>query len=67
MLGPDLLIAPILYEGARQRSVYLPDGAGWVDAWSGAELPGGQIITADAPIERVPVYWRKGSPFFFKF
>jgi alpha-D-xyloside xylohydrolase len=67
MLGPDLLIAPILYEGARQRSVYLPDGAGWVDAWSGAELPGGQTITADAPIERVPVYWRKGSPFFFKF
>jgi alpha-D-xyloside xylohydrolase len=24
MFGPDLLIAPVLYEGARERNVYLP-------------------------------------------
>jgi len=67
MLGPDLLIAPVVEKGARQRQVYLPDGADWVDAWSGEILPGGIVVTTEAPLEKVPVYWRKGSPYFFVF
>jgi alpha-D-xyloside xylohydrolase len=67
MLGPDLLIAPVIEKGARQRQVYLPDGTDWVDAWSGETLPGGMVVTAEAPLEKVPVYWRKGSPYFFVF
>jgi alpha-D-xyloside xylohydrolase len=47
--------------------VYLPAGADWVEAWSGEEFQGGQTIQAEAPLERIPVYWRKGSPFAFKF
>jgi len=67
MLGPDLLIAPVIEKGARQRQVYLPDGTDWIDAWTGELLSGGQTITAQAPIEKVPVFWRKGSPYFFTF
>jgi alpha-D-xyloside xylohydrolase len=67
MLGPDLLVAPVIEQGAVARPVYLPVGADWVDAWSGQEYPGGQSIQAEAPLERIPVYWRKESGFAFRF
>jgi alpha-glucosidase (family GH31 glycosyl hydrolase) len=38
-----------------------------VNAWSGQEHRGGQMVEAAAPIERIPVYWRKGSSFAFQF
>jgi len=58
MFGPDLLVAPVLYEGARSRQVYLPDGSIWTDAWTGAMLKGGQWIIAQAPLDRIPLYLR---------
>jgi alpha-D-xyloside xylohydrolase len=67
MLGPDLLVAPVIDQGATSRSVYLPAGADWVEAWTGQEYAGGQRLQAPAPLERIPVYWRKSSPFFFRF
>ena len=33
MLGPDLLAAPVLEEGASERDVLLPPGE-WRDAWT---------------------------------
>lgn len=66
MFGPDLLVAPVLYEGHTSREVYLPPGD-WLDAWDGQEIHGGQRLTAPAPLERVPVYWRKASPYYFRF
>ncbi len=56
MFGPDLLVAPVLYEGARSRDVYLPAGTAWTDE----RVDGGQRITADAPLERIPLYLRAG-------
>ena len=47
--------------------VYLPAGVTWVDAWTGTEFQGGQTLQAEAPLERIPVYWRKGSRFEFRF
>lgn len=67
LLGPDLLVAPVYEQGAVKRLVYLPAGADWVDAWTGEEFWGGQELEADAPLEHIPVYWRKGSPFAFQF
>jgi alpha-glucosidase (family GH31 glycosyl hydrolase) len=67
MLGPDLLIAPVIEKGVRQRQVYFPYGTDWVDAWSGETLTGGATVLIEAPIEKVPVYWRKGSPYAFVF
>jgi alpha-D-xyloside xylohydrolase len=60
LFGSDLLVAPILSEGARSREVYLPTGTNWTDAWSGKLIAGGEQITADAPLERIPVYVREG-------
>ncbi|MEP7289774.1 MAG: TIM-barrel domain-containing protein [Chloroflexota bacterium] len=67
MLGPDLLVAPVTEQGAVSRSVYLPANAEWVEAWTGQEYAGGQQYQVDASLERIPVYWRKGSPFAFHF
>lgn len=67
LLGPDLLVAPVVDQGAVSRPVYLPAGVDWVDVWTGEEFSGGQHLRADAPLERIPVYWRKGSSFAFRF
>ena len=38
MLGPALLVAPVLEEGATQRALHLPPASLWYDAATG-ELP----------------------------
>ncbi|MCB9778592.1 MAG: hypothetical protein H6742_08530 [Alphaproteobacteria bacterium] len=57
LLGPDLLVAPVLTEGATARDLYLPDGA-WFDVWTGEEHTGGAWITVDAPVGSPPVFSR---------
>src|SRR5690606_16947296 len=61
MFGPALLVAPVTAFGARSREVYLPGGAGWYDFATGAYLQGGQMVTAEAPRERMPLFVRAGS------
>lgn len=61
MLGPALLVAPVVEQGATSREVYLPAGTDWYDWWTGKRLKGGQTITAEAPIETIPVFVRAGS------
>ena len=42
LLGPDLLVAPVTTAGATTRpEVYLPAGARWTCAWTGADFEGG--------------------------
>ncbi len=43
------------------RPVYLPAGTPWIDFWTGQALPGGQTISADAPIDKIPLLVRAGS------
>jgi alpha-glucosidase len=57
MLGPNLLVAPVLHEGMTRRSVYLPPGT-WFDVWTGTEHTGGATIEVDAPIGSPPVFAR---------
>ena len=57
MFGPDILVAPILYEGLTERKVYLPDGL-WMNMEDGSEYQGGQTITAPAPIDVIPAFRR---------
>lgn len=47
--------APKTYE------VYLPQGCGWYDYWTGEKHDGGRSIMADAPLSRSPLYVREGS------
>lgn len=61
LLGPDVLVAPVLAAGATSREVYLPAGCSWTDAWTGAVYEGGVVVTADAPAERIPVFLRDGA------
>ena len=59
--GPDMLVAPVLYAGAVSRRVYLPEGERWIEYASGKEYEGGKEYQADAPLDTIPVYLRKGS------
>ena len=61
MFGPDLLVAPVLYEGARARRVYLPDGSSWKEVSTGQIHEGGIWIVSDAPIEVIPLFLRDGA------
>ena len=61
MLGPDILVAPVTALGAREREVYLPEGASWLNAWTGTHLAEHGWVTATAPMERIPVYLRDGG------
>ncbi|MGW0735263.1 glycoside hydrolase family 31 protein [Streptomyces sp. NPDC002851] len=61
LFGPDLLVAPVLEPGARTRTVHLPAGARWTDAWTGEEYAGGSDVTVPAPLERIPLFQRDGA------
>ncbi|MFO1459816.1 MAG: glycoside hydrolase family 31 protein [Verrucomicrobiota bacterium] len=60
LLGRDLLVAPILRQGARARSVYLPNDV-WYDFWTGERHVGGAHIVAAAPLETIPLFVRAGA------
>ena len=62
MLGPDILVAPVTHAGARTRTVYLPEGATWLDPAAGVVHEGGSELSADAPLARIPVFLRAGTP-----
>ncbi|MBN1951011.1 MAG: DUF4968 domain-containing protein [Bacteroidales bacterium] len=61
MFGPALMVCPVYEYKERERKVYLPEGAGWYDLYSGKFYSGGQTITAAAPYERIPVFVKAGS------
>ncbi|MFO7869906.1 MAG: glycoside hydrolase family 31 protein [Kiritimatiellia bacterium] len=61
MFGPDIMVSPVTFEGEREREVYLPAGTSWIDVSTGAETRGGRTLRAEAPLERIPVYLRKGA------
>ena len=61
LLGPAMLVAPVMENGARERLVYLPAGE-----WCSFENPperftGGRYYRVAAPLERVPLFVRSGS------
>ena len=58
LFGPDVLVAPALHEGERERDVYLPVGETWRNAWTGDVYSGGQTIRVQAPLEEIPVFLR---------
>ncbi len=56
MLG-DLLIAPVLHEGATGRDVYLPDGQ-WYSFLTRETIGGGQTLFVEADRDEIPVFLR---------
>jgi alpha-glucosidase len=65
MVGNALLVAPVVEPGATTRRVYLPtraDGATeWVDFHTGDYHTGGEHVSVDAPLERLPLFVRAGA------
>jgi len=63
LFGDDLLVAPVLHEGATQRDIYLPAGD-WYDYWTGERVAGGQTIHAPVTLDSIPMYVRGGGFIF---
>jgi alpha-D-xyloside xylohydrolase len=61
LFGDSLLISPVTEPHATTRAVVLPAADNWVDFWSGKTYRGGQTITVDAPLDRIPILVRAGS------
>ena len=63
LFGHDLLVAPVLYEGANEREVYLPQGE-WFDYWTGRRFAGGQTIHLTVTLDSIPLFVRGGGFIF---
>lgn len=61
LLGRDLLVAPILEEGATERKVVFPSDD-WIHLFSAEEFAGGEALV-EAPMGSPAVFYRKASMF----
>ncbi len=59
LLGPALLVAPVLKPG-KQTEVYLPEGDAWWDLNTGWRYEGGTTWTVDADLDTLPLFGREG-------
>jgi alpha-glucosidase len=75
MFGPDLLAAPVLEPGSRERSLHLPRGL-WIDFWrsvayrasdgqlvlrAAGGVKGGRRVTLRARLPEIPLLARAGA------
>ena len=72
MFGPAFLVAPVcqpMYydiggkpiQSEKNSECYLPAGADWYNFWDGSFYKGGQSVSVDAPIDKMPLFVRAGS------
>jgi alpha-D-xyloside xylohydrolase len=60
LLGDDLLVAPVLRRGERDREVVFPAGR-WIDWWDGTTYHGSERSIVTAPLPRLPLFLREGA------
>jgi alpha-glucosidase (family GH31 glycosyl hydrolase) len=59
--GHDVMIAPVMQQGATSRSVRFPDGV-WIDYNNPSTvIKGDTTLTVDAPLSKLPMYVRAGA------
>ncbi len=59
MFGPDLLVAPVVEEGA-SKTIAFPSGV-WTSLWDGATVSGPVTRKVSAPLDTIPVYLKPGA------
>ena len=59
LLGPDVLVAPVVEKGARKRRLVVPEGRWKGD--DGSVVLGPTSLEIDVPLARLPWYRRLGS------
>jgi alpha-glucosidase len=60
LFGPEILVAPVLDQGATEREVYLPQGL-WIDFWTDDVLGGPSLRKVQAPLDAIPLFVRQGA------
>jgi alpha-glucosidase len=60
MFGEDILVAPVLEQGQKARTVYLPQGT-WVDYWTKEVIQGGRYVLRETPLDVCPIFIKSGS------
>lgn len=58
--GRDILVAPVVEQGAASRRLYLPKGD-WYDFWTHERLAGGREIVRPVDLETIPLFVRAGA------
>ena len=61
--GQDVLVAPVMSQGARFRYITLPKGGNWVDLNNPTMVYAGGTVIADypAPLDMLPMFVRQGA------
>ncbi len=59
LLGSDVLVAPVVVQGASARAVYFPAGC-WRSPQSGRKYEGRRIVRVGAPLDQLPYFFRCG-------
>lgn len=60
MLGENMLVAPVLYEGERSKAVYLPKGS-WFNYFTMEKLQGGKWYKLPCELDEILVFVKEGS------
>lgn len=60
LLGRDVLVAPVVVQGATTRDVYLPQGC-WRHVDTAEQFNGPADITVPAPIDSLPYFFKCGT------
>jgi alpha-glucosidase len=63
LFGSDLLVAPVLWQGALHRSVYLPAGD-WFDYGTGKRYAGHSTMSMPVTLNSIPMFVRGGGFIF---
>lgn len=60
MLGENMIVAPVLYEGERSKTVYLPKGS-WFNYFTREKLQGGKWYKLPCELDEILVFVKEGA------
>jgi alpha-glucosidase len=60
MFGDNMLAAPVLYEGEREKLVYLPEGV-WYNYFTHEKFEGGKHYSIEIELDEIAVFVKEGS------